>query len=231
LATNNSGNLKTALMLGGSGLVGRTCLSTLLQDNRYGKVVVLARRALPLENPKVQQIITDFSAIGDLSFNPIDDLFCALGTTIRKAGSQQAFRSIDLELPLAAARRSLEFGAQQFILVSAVDANPQSRNFYLRTKGELEEKLRSLPFTAVHILRPSFLLGARDEPRFGESLGMGLAQLLQFALVGRLRCYRPIRAADVGHAMVAAAKETNTKSQQPGSTVYEYDEIRQLAGS
>src|SRR5438067_13181124 len=120
---------------------------------------------------------------------------------------------------MAAARRSLEFGAQQFILVSSVDANPKSRNFYLRTKGELEEKLCSLPFTGVQVFRPSFLVGTRRESRLGESLGIGLARLLQLTLMGGLRRYRPIRASDVGRAMVAAAK-----SQHMGRIVYEYDD-------
>src|SRR5437016_11636212 len=141
---------KTALLLGGSGLVGQFCLRSLREDDHYGRVVVLTRRAAPIHsNPKVKQMVVDFAQIGDLALDVVDDVFCALGTTIRKAGSQEAFRNIDLELPMAAARRSLEFGAQQFILVSSVDANPKSRNFYLRTKGELEEKLCSLPFTGV----------------------------------------------------------------------------------
>jgi len=217
---------KTALLLGGSGLVGQFCLRSLLEDDHYGKVILLTRRALPATDPKAKQMIIDFTKISDLPLDTVDDVFCALGTTIRKAGSQEAFRNIDLELPMAAASRSLEFGARKFILVSSVDANPKSRNFYLRTKGELEEKLCSLPFAAIHIFRPSFLVGAREGPRLGELLGMGLARLLQFTLIGRLRRYRPIQAAHVGRAMVAAAE-----SPRQGRIVYEYDEIRRLAGS
>src|SRR5258708_7815532 len=217
---------KTALLLGGSGLVGQFCLRSLLEDDHYERVVVLTRRPLPVDtHPKVKQMVVDFAKLSDLQLEPVDDVFCALGTTIRKAGSQEAFRNIDLELPMEAAQRSLEFGARQFILVSSVDANPKSRNFYLRTKGELEEKLCALPFAAVHIFRPSLLVGTREESRLGESLGMVLAGLLRFILVGRLRRYRSIKAADVGRAMVAAAK-----SARQGRVVYEYDEIRGLAG-
>lgn len=227
MAITNSGNLKTALVLGGSGLVGRFCLQSLIADDRYGKIIVLTRRALPIDNvPKVKQMVVDFAGIDLLSFDALDDVFCALGTTIKKAGSQEAFRHIDLELPMVAARRALEFGARQFILVSSVDANAQSRNFYLRTKGELEEKLRSLPFKAIHIFRPSFLVGTREESRFGESLGVVVARPLQFVLQGRWRRYRSIKAADVGRAMVAAAN-----SQRQGGIIYEYDEIRRLARS
>lgn len=212
-------------MLGGSGLVGQFCLRTLLEDGHYGKVIMLTRRALPEQtHPRLKQRVVNFARMDALALEAIDDVFCALGTTIRKAGSQEAFRRVDLEFPLATARRSLEFGAQQFILVSSVDANPKSRNFYLRTKGELEEKLCSLPFTSVHIFRPSGLVGKREESRLGETLGIGLAKILQFALIGRLRRYHPIEAAHVGRAMVAAAK-----AGCHGGNVYEYDEIERLA--
>ncbi len=226
---------KTALLLGGSGLVGRFCLQYLLRDDHYGKIIALARRPLPADNaPKVKQMLIDFAEIDRVSLDAIDDVFCALGTTIRKAGSQEAFRRIDLEMPLAAARRSLELGARQFILVSSVGANSQSGNFYLRTKGELEDKLRDLPFKALHIFRPSFLVGSREESRLGERLAIPLARVVQYALVGGWRRYRPIKAADVGCAMVAAAKSQNPISQNPisqnpGRIVYEYDQIRKVA--
>ncbi len=226
MATDDN-NAKTALLLGGSGLVGRFCLQSLLHDDHYGKIIVLTRRPLQIENtPKVKQMIIDFAEIDHLSLDPIDFVFCALGTTIGKAGSQEAFRRIDLEIPLAAARRSLELGAQQFILVSSVGASSRSRNFYLRTKGELEDKLQDLPFKALHIFRPSFLVGSREESRLGERLAIPLAQVVQFVLVGGWRRYRPIKAADVGRAMAAAAK-----SQNQGRIVYEYDQVRRLSES
>jgi len=219
-------NPKTALLLGGSGFVGRFCLQSLLHDNHYGKIIILTRRPLQIENAlKAKQMVLDFAEIDRVPLDAIDDVFCALGTTIGKAGSQEAFRRIDLEIPLAAARRSLELGAQQFILVSSVGASSQSRNFYLRTKGELEDKLRDLPFKALHIFRPSFLVGSREESRLGERLAIPLARVVQYALVGGWRRYRPIKAVDVGHAMVAAAK-----SQHQGRIVYEYDQISRFAG-
>lgn len=229
--TTNAGNPKTALLLGGSGLVGRFCLQSLLRDDHYGKVIVLTRRPLPMGNaPKATQMVIDFAEIDRLSLDvigaAIDDVFCALGTTIRKAGSQEGFRQIDLEIPLAAARRSLGLGAQQFILVSSVGADSQSRNFYLRTKGQLEDKLQELSFKAFHIFRPSFLMGSREESRLGERLAIPLARVVQYALVGGWRRYRPINATDVGHAMVTAAK-----SQHQGRIVYEYDQIRRLSRS
>lgn len=233
-------NSKTALLLGGSGLVGRFCFQNLISDDHYEKIIVLTRRPLPADNTlKVKQMLIDFAEIDHVSLDAIDDVFCALGTTIGKAGSQEAFRRIDLEIPLAAARRSLEFGAQQFILVSSVGASSQSRNFYLRTKGELEDKLGDLPFKAIHIFRPSFLVGSREESRLGERLAIPLARVVQYALVGGWRRYRPIQAADVACAMVEAAKskaphKQDLKSQAPnsqnqGKIIYEYDQIRKLA--
>lgn len=189
-------------------------------------------RAAPLQidsSSKAKQMVIDFAEIDRLAMDAIDaidDVYCALGTTIRKAGSQEAFRRIDLEIPLAIARHSLDFGARQFILVSSVGANSASRNFYLRTKGELEDKLGDLPFAALHIFRPSFLVGRREESRLGERLAIPLARVVQNALAGGWRRYRPIQAADVGRAMLAAAK-----SQHQGRIVYEYDQIRRLAGS
>src|SRR5262249_32017979 len=153
------------------------------------------------------------------------DVFVALGTTIRKAGSEDAFRKVDLELPLRAAQESLKAGAEQFVVVSSVGADPNSKNFYLRTKGELEAELAKLPFHALHILRPSLLLGKRQEFRFGESIAMAIAPALDLLTLGPLRRYHAIRAETVGRAMVGAAKQ-----ERAGTFVYEYDALVNLAG-
>jgi uncharacterized protein YbjT (DUF2867 family) len=212
---------RTALLLGGSGLVGRFCLNALLAEPIYTSVISVGRRELAhATHPKLVQRIIDLDALASLTLPQVDDVFCALGTTIRTAGSQEAFRRVDLEFPLAAARQSLKFGARQFVLVSSVGADPKSKNFYLRTKGEVEQALTSLPFKAVHILRPSLLLGQRTESRPGESFAVGAAKVFQFLCIGPLRRYHPISAMKVGRAMVAAAK-----TGQPGVSVYEYNEI------
>ena len=173
--------MRTALIVGGSGLVGRFCLQALLEDPAYGSVISLARRELPIPaNPKRVQKVLPFETLAALDLPPMDDVFCALGTTIRKAGSQQAFRCVDYDLPLAVADHALKFGARQFVLVSSIGADARSKNFYLRTKGELEDMLRRLPFKALHIFRPSFLIGKREESRLGESIAIPLAKALQF---------------------------------------------------
>lgn len=216
--------MRTALILGGSGLVGRSCLDALLAEPAYTSVIAIGRRALPQSHPKLTQRVIELDAFASLTLPQLDDVFCTLGTTIRTAGSQQAFRRVDLEFPLAAARQSLKFGARQFVLISSVGADPKSKNFYLRTKGEVEQALTALPFQAVHIFRPSLLLGKRGESRRGESFAIVAAKVFQFLCVGPLRKYHPVSAMKVGQAMVAAAK-----ANANGRLVYEYNRIVELA--
>lgn len=206
-------------------MVGRYCLGTLLQRDDWHKVIVLARRDLGLAaHPKLEQkIVADVGKLTATDFTGANDVFCATGTTIRKAGSQEEFRRIDHEMPLAAARAALEAGAQQFVLVSSVGADPDSKNFYLRTKGELERDLVQLKFRAIHILRPGLLLGHREEFRPGERMATRIAPLLNLTLYGPLKRYRSIAAEKVGRAMVGAAKQ-----EKSGTFVYEYDDIVRL---
>ncbi len=220
-------NNKAAFLLGASGLVGGYCLSRLLDTPDYARVVLLNRRELPLApHPRLEQKVVNFESFTPADFSACDDVFCALGTTIRKAGSQEAFRRVDLEYPLAAARCARAAGAGQFVLCSSVGADARARNFYLRTKGELEEGITKLGFSAVHFLRPSLLLGQRGEIRPGERLMTRLAPLFSPALIGGLRRYRAIAASTVGAAMVAAARQT-----KGGVFFYEHDEIVRLAAA
>jgi uncharacterized protein YbjT (DUF2867 family) len=216
---------KSALLLGASGLVGGFCLQALLVEPSYIRVVLLNRRQLPLEpHPCLEQKIVNFEGLTSADFSGADDVFCALGTTIRKAGSQEAFRCVDLQYPLAAAQRARDAGARQFVLCSSVGANPKARNFYLRVKGELEQGIGELGFSAFHIFRPGLLLGHRTEVRSGERVMTTLAPLFNLAMIGGLKRYRAIAASDVGKAMVAAARRDGS-----GTSVYEYDQIKELA--
>lgn len=218
-------NGKRACLLGASGLVGGFCLQALLADESYVSVTLLSRRELPVvSSPRLSQKVIDFESLAAPDFAGADDVFCCLGTTIGKAGSQAAFRRVDLEYPLAAAKAAREAGAKQFVLVSSVGANPASKNFYLRTKGELEQAVSDLGFRAVHIFRPSLLLGSRKEFRLGERIAMAVMPLLNLAMLGGLRRYRAISAAGVGKAMVAAAR-----LGEIGTIVYEHDRIAALA--
>jgi uncharacterized protein YbjT (DUF2867 family) len=217
-------NTRTAVVLGASGLVGGFCLRALVDDPDYSQVVTFGRRDLPaFTRAKVAQRVADLESLTPDDFRGVQDVFCALGTTIRKAGSQAAFRHVDLELPLRSAKAALQAGAEQFVVVSSVGADAASKNFYLRTKGELERELARLPFKAIHILRPSLLIGKRAEFRLGEVIAMALAPALDLVTLGALRKYHSVRAETVGKAMVAAARQGVS-----GASVDEYDAIARL---
>src|SRR6266853_3257640 len=216
---------RTAVVLGASGLVGGFCLKALVDDPDYTRVLTFGRRELPsFTRAKVAQRVADLGSLTADDFSGAQDVFCALGTTIRKAGSQEAFRRVDLELPLRAAQQALNAGAEQFVIVSSVGADPASKNFYLRTKGELERELAKLPFRAIHILRPSLLIGKRAEFRLGEAIGMKIAPVLDLLTLGPLRKYHSMRAEIAGKAMVGAAQ-----SGKSGTFIYEFDPIVRLA--
>jgi uncharacterized protein YbjT (DUF2867 family) len=215
---------KVALIAGASGLVGGLCLNLLLDSTVYSRVIALVRRKIAIEHPRLMQRIVDFDDLPPLRlFRPVD-VFCALGTTLKKAGSEAAFRRVDFEYPRAIAERAIQAGARQFVLVSSAGAAAHSPNVYLRTKGQLEVAIGRLPFAAVHIFQPGFLAGERVEQRRGETLAIRAVRSVERALVGPLRKYRPVDAADVAAAMVAA-----TDAADPGCHVYRYDEILRMA--
>ncbi|HZE94479.1 MAG TPA: NAD(P)H-binding protein [Gemmatimonadales bacterium] len=210
---------RTALLAGATGLVGSSVLEFLLADPEWSRVVTVGRRTTPARHEKLEQRIVDLGAleaVADLA--PADDVFCCLGTTIKQAGSQAAFRRVDHDFVVGLARAGLRAGAKQFLLVSAIGGDPESRVLYSRVKGEGEAAVRKLPYRAIQIFRPSLLLGKRVEFRLGERIMMLAAPLLSVFLVGRLRRYRPIQAATVARAMVNLAREAPR-----GPNVFEYD--------
>jgi uncharacterized protein YbjT (DUF2867 family) len=215
---------KSALLLGASGLVGGHCLQRLLDDAAYGKVITLVRKPLALHHPKLEQQMVDFSDLQNYAhWVKAHDVYCCLGTTIKKAGSQAAFRQVDFTYPFEVAKIAAANGAGQFLIVTALGANSDSRIFYNRVKGEVEAAIAPLAFRAVHIFRPSLLLGERQEFRLGEKIGEGAAKIFSFLFVGPLRKYRPIEASVVAAAMVAVAKRN-----WAGANIYESDQIQAL---
>jgi uncharacterized protein YbjT (DUF2867 family) len=216
--------MDTALVVGATGLIGGHCLKTLLDGGAYERVIAFTRRPLGLEHPRLVETIVDFNKLEDLEPFPTADVFCALGTTIEKAGSQPDFLKVDFEYPRIVAERSAAAGATQFLLVSAAGADPASGNFYLRVKAQLEKAVTGRSFETVHIFRPSFLIGSRQEFRLGETLGVAASRVFQFAMMGKLRKYRPISAATVAAAMAVAAREA-----KPGRHVHHYDDILSIA--
>jgi uncharacterized protein YbjT (DUF2867 family) len=213
---------RTALVAGATGLVGSHVLELLLADPHWPRVMTLGRRTTSQQHTKLEQRVLDLGELETVSgLPPVDDVFCCLGTTIKQAGSRPAFRLVDHDYVLGLARAGLRAGATQFLLVSAIGADPDSRVFYSRVKGETEAAMRTLSYRGIQIFRPSLLLGERPEFRLGERIAMLGAPVLPALLFGKLRRYRPIHAATVARAMVAIAHEAPR-----GPNVFEYDAMR-----
>ena len=216
---------RTALLAGATGLVGSHILQRLLADSAWTRVVTIGRRLIPQRHDKLEQRTVDFGALPSLSDLPhVDDVFCCLGTTIKQAGSQTAFRRVDHDYVVALAQAGLRSGTTQFLLVSAIGADPESRVFYSRVKGETEADVRKLRYPATQIFRPSLLLGERAEFRLGERIAMMAGPLLSWLLFGRLRRYRPMHADVVARAMTRIALEAPR-----GPNVFAYDAMTAAA--
>jgi uncharacterized protein YbjT (DUF2867 family) len=215
---------RRALLLGASGLVGGHCLDKLLNDDAYGKVLTLGRRLLPLEHPKLEQHVVDFARLAEFaSLVRGEDIFSCLGTTIKKAGTREAFRLVDYTYQYEAARIASQAGAEQLLLVSSLGADARSSIFYNRVKGELEDAVSGLPLSGIQIFRPSLLLGERAEFRRGERVSEYAMKTFSFLMVGPLEKYRPVQASAVAAAMLKVAGE-----HPAGVNVFESDRIRAM---
>ncbi len=198
-------------------MVGREILRLLVADEQFSEIRTLLRRPLPpnLTSPRICECVCDFNKLENHSdWFEVDQVFCALGTTIKQAGSQEAFRRVDFEYPLTIARLARERGAKHFLLVSATGANPNSKVFYNRVKGDLEMALMNLGYPSFTIARPSLLLGDREEFRLGEVIAK------KFLWLAPPR-WRGVHAALVAGALVRPAKE---RSQ--GVRIIENPELR-----
>lgn len=197
---------RTALIAGATGLIGSHLLRLLLADSRYERVLALGRRAPALQHPRLSSVLTD---LGDpdtaLQSLQVDDAFCTLGTTLAKAGSRKAFTQVDYGMVVGLATAARRTNARQFLLVSAVGADPTSISFYSRTKGRAEAAVRALGFPSLHIFQPSLLLGDRQEQRLAESLAQKLTPAFSPLLRGSLARYQPVEAETVARALHAAA--------------------------
>jgi uncharacterized protein YbjT (DUF2867 family) len=219
---------RIALVCGGSGLVGGRLLPLLLQSPQYARVHALSRRPLYLDHPRLANRVVRFEASlqAQLKGLQCQDAFCCLGTTIRDAGSQAAFRAIDHDLVLEFAQLARGCGVERLVVVSALGANTASKNFYMRVKGEMEKALEGLRLRALDIMQPSLLLGARRELRVLELIAQAAMPLVNPLLLGRWARFRAIPAATVAAAMCGAAR-----SGRRGVYRYTYEGIRSLAAS
>lgn len=213
--------MRSVVIAGASGLVGGRCLAHLLAHPEVAKVTAFVRRPLSTKHAKLEE-----RALADLDMpKDVEDAYCALGTTMKQAGSREAFLEVDRDTVLAFAKAARAAGARRFVLVSSLGADPRSVNFYLRTKGEVERAVCDMGFDAVHLLRPSILDGDRPESRPGEKLGLvamrGVARVL-----GTGFKYAPIHVDTVGRAMVKLAF-----SDVRGATVHESPALQKLGAS
>jgi uncharacterized protein YbjT (DUF2867 family) len=217
---------KTAVVLGATGLIGQHLVQELLQNEYFNKVRILVRRPFSLEHPKADIQVVNFNDEKDIAakLDIGDVIFCCIGTTRKKVkGNKIDYRKVDYDIPIITARLGVQHGFSQFLLVSAIGAHPAAGNFYLQLKGCVEEDITALPFEAIHIFRPSLLMGKRNEFRLGERIAKVIIPALSFLFVGGWRKYKPINAADVAKAMVDAANNEIT-----GVHLYEYDEMQAL---
>lgn len=215
-----------ALVLGATGLVGGHLLDLLLDDPAYCRVGVLGRRAVERAHPRLEQRTGDLARMDEhADAFRVDHVFCALGTTLRAAGSREAFRRVDHDFVVAAARLAAAAGAGRYLLVSSAGANRRSPIFYSRVKGEAEEAVLALPLAAAAILRPSQLLGERGERRPADVVAQRVMGRLAPLFRGPLRRLRAVPARTVARAMVRVARDGG-----PGARLVENDEILDLGG-
>ncbi|MFU8860834.1 MAG: NAD-dependent epimerase/dehydratase family protein [Cyclonatronaceae bacterium] len=217
-------NGRTALIAGATGLTGSHVLKNLLNSSTYSRIITIGRRSPEADHSKLTAYEGPFNRLEEiLADDSIDDIYCCLGTTMKKAGSRPAFYKVDFEYVVNLAEYGVDNGAKQFILISSAGANSESSSFYIRVKGQVEKAVRILNFRGVHILRPSLLTGERDESRPGERIAEWLLRLAGPLMIGPLQKYRPINARTVAAAMVSIGA-----ADVPGVFFYESDEINAI---
>jgi len=217
---------KTVWLLGASGLTG-SHLGELLDDESDIFEVYAPLRTWTKKFKNLIEINVNFSNLNEIEALPNPEIvFCCIGTTIKKAGSEEAFLSIDYELVIQLAQIALKKGCLQFHLISSVGANTQSNVFYLRTKGQVESDLQKMGFSTTNIYRPSALLGKRNETRTGEKIGIGVSKIISPLFLGPLKKYKPIEAEAVGKVMLNLAKQS-----LQGFHIFESSEIQKMADS
>lgn len=199
---------KTALVLGGTGLIGKHLLTLLLNDERYSQVSSLTRRTAGIEHTNLTEQLIDLDEMSQYEHSfSVDDVFCCLGTTMKKAGDRDTFEKVDRHYVFAAAKLAKSAGAKRFLFVSAAAGETNSPSFHLRIKGLLEEDVASLHLPFYRAVRPSLLLGDREEYRLGESMGAAVFKPLSGLLLGSLKKYRPICGSEVAQALMNLAND------------------------
>jgi uncharacterized protein YbjT (DUF2867 family) len=216
-------NQKTAIILGATGLTGRLLLRKLIADDSYTSIKLFSRKSSGNTAPKIKEFVGDILQLEHFKNDfTADEVFCCIGTTSAKTKDRAVYKAIDFGIPFAAAKLAKENDIPTYLVVSAMGANSKSKIFYNRTKGEMEQAVLSQKIPNTYILRPSLILGERNEKRPGESLGAVMLKLTNVFLIGRLKKYRAIEADCIAEAMINLAKSNH---HQP---IVESDIIQKL---
>ena len=211
--------MAVAVIAGTTGLIGSTLLDLLLDDSAYSKVIALTRKPLEKVHPKLHTLVVNFDMLDEYADHlKGDDIFCCLGTTIKQAGSQEAFRMVDYDYPVKIASIAKSQGARQYLLVTSLGSDKNSSIFYNRVKGEVEEAIKAVGFEGFHIFQPSMLLGERKEKRSGESAGKWVMTTLGFLIPKKCKA---IEASCVARGMLAVAK-----NNQRGLHIHQSGELQ-----
>lgn len=210
--------MSISIVAGSTGLIGRNVIEALSNTNQ--SVVALTRRSISNLPHNITELIIDFDAFEKHgSLPPCSNVFICLGTTIKTAGSKENFRKVDIDYCLSIAKKAKKSGAETLSLISSIGANSSSKNFYLKTKGQLEEAIQDLGFSTVNIFRPSFLVGERSEKRMAEKVTIKLAKIMDLFLIGSARKYRSVKAELLAKTMVSKI------DSKPGVNYFYFDDF------
>ena len=213
---------KIALVTGATGLVGSHIVAELTKNDDYQKIIVISRRKLSIDHPKLQVILTDFEELQHVVLtDKIDECYCALGTTQKKSGKTGMLK-IDYSYVLKLTQLCIKLSIPKFLVVSSQGANANSMFFYMRTKGQMEVAVKKAGLSIAYIIRPSLITGKREEKRFSESMGYYLYKILSPLMIGRFKKMRPVSALKIARCMIALAQK-----DEPGVHVIESDLIQQ----
>ena len=203
---------KTACIFGATGLVGNYLAEQLLEDDRYATVIVFVRSDITLKHLKLKKVVGTYEQLDNYSEQLIaEEYYCCLGTTMKKAKTRDVFEYVDYQLPLKIANLAKKNNVTKYCVVSSIGASSKSSNFYLRTKGRMEEAISFTGIEYSHFFRPSLLLGERNEKRFGESMAKVFSKLFGFFMIGGLKKYRAIHGKTVAKAMIKVANEDSNQ--------------------
>lgn len=223
--------MKTILLFGATGLTGQAFLQLAINDEKISKIIILTRTLLAIKHPKISQHVINFHNLNDYQqYFAVDEVFCCLGTTIKKAKSKQAFAAIDLDLVVQIAQMAKIQSVVKFMVISSIGADEDSPSFYSATKGRMELAVKACKLPQTYIFRPSLLLGKRNEVRLLEQLGIMIFQCLKFLFIGPLKHYQPITVDAVAKVMLHVSEYPVAQNHvQPVVTIIENENIHKLA--